>query len=152
MFIQPIDMIKVTIQLKSEEIANANKALRAQGKPLESGNISFAHTAREIMAEGGLGAFYRGLSAALLRQVFYTTTRLGIYKTVFAEVSRRNKEKGRSTNKVIQRSCPSRRRLGAQPSPASSAAWWETPLTLSWYECRPTSGCPWRSAGTTLGL
>lgn len=48
------------------------------------------------MAEGGPLGFYRGLSAALLRQIFYTTTRLGMYKTVFAEVQKRNKEQGRS--------------------------------------------------------
>lgn len=97
--IQPIDMIKVTIQLKSEEISNATKA----GKPIVGG-VSPSSAIRDIYASGGIRAFYKGykqnlcsLDSALMRQVFYTTTRLGIYKTIFEEIKRRNKLEGRST-------------------------------------------------------
>jgi len=46
-------------------------------------------TASEIYSKGGTLGFYKGLSAALLRQIFYTTTRLGVYKTVVAEVQKK---------------------------------------------------------------
>ena len=90
-------MIKVTIQLKSEEIAIANKKAKALGQPLQPANVSFGGAFKEILSEGGPLGFYRGLSAAFLRQIFYTTTRLGMYKTVVAEVTERNKQQGRST-------------------------------------------------------
>lgn len=61
-FIQPIDMIKVRIQLG------------AQGNPLSIGTA--------IAREEGIGALYRGLSAGLLRQATYTTTRLGIFTSL----------------------------------------------------------------------
>ena len=77
-------MIKVTIQLKSEEIAASNKRAKELGQPLQSAKLSPGAVAKEILSEGGPLAFYRGLSAALMRQIFYTTTRLGIYKTIFA--------------------------------------------------------------------
>ncbi|KAI3978214.1 hypothetical protein MKX01_013045 [Papaver californicum] len=57
--IQPIDMIKVRIQL---------------------GQGSGIHVARSMLREEGLGAFYKGLSAGLLRQAKYTTARLGSFK------------------------------------------------------------------------
>ncbi|KAI3956852.1 hypothetical protein MKX01_000886 [Papaver californicum] len=57
--IQPIDMIKVRIQL---------------------GQGSGIHVARSMLREEGLGAFYKGLSAGLLRQATYTTARLGSFK------------------------------------------------------------------------
>lgn len=63
--IQPIDMVKVRIQLKSE----------AKG-----GSLSPFTIAKDIYAnEGGAKGFYKGLEAALLRQAVYATLRLGIY-------------------------------------------------------------------------
>lgn len=53
--IQPIDMIKVQIQLKSEEISVAKKA----GKTVNL-NISPLATIKEIASTGGLKAFYKG--------------------------------------------------------------------------------------------
>merc|ERR1711920_470278 len=61
--IQPMDMIKVRIQLASEG----------------GGNTAFTAVAREIASEGGPAAFYKGIDSALLRQVIYGTARLGIY-------------------------------------------------------------------------
>ncbi|GER41240.1 mitochondrial substrate carrier family protein [Striga asiatica] len=56
--IQPIDMIKVRIQL---------------------GQGSAADVTRNMLKNEGLGAFYKGLSAGLLRQATYTTARLGSF-------------------------------------------------------------------------
>ncbi|CAN1294883.1 Mitochondrial dicarboxylate/tricarboxylate transporter DTC [Linum perenne] len=57
--IQPIDMIKVRIQL---------------------GQGSASHVAKTMLKEEGIGAFYKGLSAGLLRQATYTTARLGSFR------------------------------------------------------------------------
>jgi solute carrier family 25 oxoglutarate transporter 11 len=51
-FIQPIDMIKVRIQIKNEELYK----IKAEGKP----NVSPSVVAREIYASGGAKAFYKG--------------------------------------------------------------------------------------------
>ncbi|XP_058073985.1 mitochondrial dicarboxylate/tricarboxylate transporter DTC-like [Magnolia sinica] len=59
--IQPVDMIKVRIQL-------------GQGSGL--------HVAKTMLREEGPGAFYKGLSAGLLRQATYTTARLGSFRII----------------------------------------------------------------------
>lgn len=67
--IQPIDMIKVRIQLLGEggaAVGSSNPILLA-GK---------------VIRDDGFLSLYRGLSAALLRQATYTTARMGIFKTV----------------------------------------------------------------------
>eukprot|EP00195_Chlamydomonas_chlamydogama_P015505 CAMPEP_0202899902 /NCGR_PEP_ID=MMETSP1392-20130828/9239_1 /ASSEMBLY_ACC=CAM_ASM_000868 /TAXON_ID=225041 /ORGANISM="Chlamydomonas chlamydogama, Strain SAG 11-48b" /LENGTH=298 /DNA_ID=CAMNT_0049586199 /DNA_START=143 /DNA_END=1039 /DNA_ORIENTATION=+ len=62
--IQPIDMVKVRIQLG------------AKGGPLAVG--------AEIAKKEGFGALYKGLGAGLLRQATYTTARLGIFNNLTA--------------------------------------------------------------------
>jgi len=62
--IQPIDLVKVRIQLQSET---------------KGANVSPFGVARDIFKEAGIKSFYRGLDSALMRQAVYTTTRLGIY-------------------------------------------------------------------------
>ena len=63
--IQPIDMVKVRIQLKSEARADS---------------LSPFTIAKDIYKdEGGLKGFYKGIDSALLRQAVYATLRLGIY-------------------------------------------------------------------------
>lgn len=57
--IQPIDMIKVRIQL---------------------GQGSAASVTSTMLKNEGVGAFYKGLSAGLLRQATYTTARLGTFR------------------------------------------------------------------------
>lgn len=65
--IQPIDMVKVRIQLKSEALGKGAK-------------VSPFGIIKDMMANGkGFRQFYRGLDSALMRQITYTTTRLGIY-------------------------------------------------------------------------
>ncbi|KAG5555464.1 hypothetical protein RHGRI_006198 [Rhododendron griersonianum] len=57
--VQPIDTIKVRIQL---------------------GEGSAVEVTKKIIRNEGIGGFYKGLSAGLLRQATYTTTRLGTFK------------------------------------------------------------------------
>jgi solute carrier family 25 oxoglutarate transporter 11 len=44
----------------------------------------------KIIAEEGVGALYRGLSAGLLRQATYTTARLGIYQYISDVLAKRH--------------------------------------------------------------
>lgn len=53
-FIQPVDMVKVRIQIKSEEVSK----LKAQGKPVTS--VSPFVVIKEIMSTGGILTFYKG--------------------------------------------------------------------------------------------
>jgi len=64
--IQPIDMVKVRIQLMSEA----------------GGNTSPFAVSKEIMKEGGVKGFYKGLDSAILRQVVYGTMRLGLFYNI----------------------------------------------------------------------
>eukprot|EP00933_Yihiella_yeosuensis_P024492 TRINITY_DN18_c0_g2_i1.p1 TRINITY_DN18_c0_g2~~TRINITY_DN18_c0_g2_i1.p1 ORF type:complete len:297 (-),score=90.39 TRINITY_DN18_c0_g2_i1:526-1416(-) len=61
--IQPMDMIKVRIQVGAAE----------------GGSTSPIQIASTMLKEEGIGAFYSGLSAGLTRQVVYTGARLGLY-------------------------------------------------------------------------
>ena len=67
--IQPIDMIKVRIQL---------------------GQGSAASITTNMLKNEGVGAFYKGLSAGLLRQATYTTARLGSFKLLTAKAIESN--------------------------------------------------------------
>lgn len=60
--IQPIDMVKVRLQLG------------ASGGPFS--------VAAQCIKESGVSGLYRGLSAGLLRQATYTTARLGIFNSL----------------------------------------------------------------------
>lgn len=61
--IQPIDMVKVRIQLASES-----------GKPTNPIQIT-----KDYYKENGIKGFYKGLDSAIIRQACYATTRLGIF-------------------------------------------------------------------------
>lgn len=62
--VQPLDLIKTRMQLSG------------------GSRTSFA-VAGEIVAREGFFSLYTGLSAGLLRQATYTTTRLGVYSYLF---------------------------------------------------------------------
>jgi len=66
--IQPVDMIKVRLQL-------AGEGVKTGPKPTVMG------VTREVIAQGKVLDLYTGLSAGLLRQAVYTTARLGIFDT-----------------------------------------------------------------------
>lgn len=68
--IQPIDMVKVRIQLG------------AAGNPFS--------VASQIIRSDGFFGLYKGLSAGLLRQATYTTARLGIFNTLSAQLKEWN--------------------------------------------------------------
>lgn len=74
--IQPIDMVKVRIQL----------APSGGAKP-----SPFAIT-RSIIASGNVLSLYSGLSAGLLRQAVYTTARMGFFGTFMGMATDRAKE------------------------------------------------------------
>lgn len=66
--IQPIDFVKVQVQI--------------QGEGKKGNRPSPFAIAGETYKAYGLKRFYAGLDSALLRQATYTTARLGIYKTM----------------------------------------------------------------------
>jgi len=49
--------------------------------------------AKDIMAKEGTIGFYRGLDAALMRQIFYTTARFGIFMNL-SDYIKREKNNG----------------------------------------------------------
>jgi solute carrier family 25 oxoglutarate transporter 11 len=81
--IQPVDMVKVRIQLAGEGKAGGPKPT-----PLS--------VTREILASGKALDLYTGLSAGLLRQAVYTTARLGFFDTFMARLTSRAKAKGQN--------------------------------------------------------
>jgi solute carrier family 25 oxoglutarate transporter 11 len=85
--IQPIDMVKVRIQL-------AGEGSRAGVRP---GAIAVA---KDIIASGKVLDLYSGLSAGLLRQAVYTTARMGFFDTFQTSLSNRAKAAGREISFV----------------------------------------------------
>ncbi|KAI0594177.1 mitochondrial carrier domain-containing protein [Biscogniauxia sp. FL1348] len=79
--IQPVDMIKVRLQLAGEGVATGPKPTP----------ISIA---REIIGQGKALDLYTGLSAGLLRQAVYTTARLGFFDTFMKSLTTRAKDNG----------------------------------------------------------
>ena len=82
--IQPVDMIKVRLQL-------AGEGAKTGPKPTPLG------ITRDIIAQGKVLDLYTGLSAGLLRQAVYTTARLGFFDTFMKSLTARAETKG---NKV----------------------------------------------------
>lgn len=74
--IQPIDMIKVRLQLSGAGTRSA-----ARPSPIQ--------ITRDIIANGKLLDLYSGLSAGLLRQAVYTTARLGFFDSFMNTLSAR---------------------------------------------------------------
>ncbi|CAL5097533.1 unnamed protein product [Urochloa decumbens] len=70
--IQPIDMVKVRIQL---------------------GEGSAAQVTKNMLANEGMRSFYKGLSAGLLRQATYTTARLGSFRVLTNKAVEKNEGK-----------------------------------------------------------
>ncbi|OJJ45470.1 hypothetical protein ASPZODRAFT_17686 [Penicilliopsis zonata CBS 506.65] len=81
--IQPIDMIKVRLQL-------AGEGVRTGPRPTPLG------VARDIIASGKVLDLYTGLSAGLLRQAVYTTARLGFFDTFMGALHKRAAEANRN--------------------------------------------------------
>nr|VZI01060.1 unnamed protein product [Spirometra erinaceieuropaei] len=75
--VQPLDLVKTRMQMSGE--GGSTKAY--------NGTMQFI---RGIVRAEGFFKLYAGLSAALLRQATYTTTRLGIYTSLFEHFSSAN--------------------------------------------------------------
>lgn len=67
--IQPVDMVKVRVQL---------------------GQGSAVQVTKNMLRDEGVKAFYRGLSAGLLRQATYTTGRIGSFRILTAKATAAN--------------------------------------------------------------
>jgi solute carrier family 25 oxoglutarate transporter 11 len=74
LFVQPLDLVKNRMQLAATQQERAT---------------SF-QVLRKIIVNEGVFALYTGLSAGLLRQATYTTTRLGVYSWLFETFSDEN--------------------------------------------------------------
>lgn len=81
--IQPIDMVKVRLQLAGEGAKTGPRP-----SPLA--------VTRGIIASGKFTDLYTGLSAGLLRQAVYTTARLGFFDTFMNILKTRAEKKGQS--------------------------------------------------------
>jgi solute carrier family 25 oxoglutarate transporter 11 len=81
--VQPIDMIKVRLQLAGE-----GSKIGPKPTPIS--------VAREVIAAGKVTDLYTGLSAGLLRQAVYTTARLGFFDTFMGSLGQRAQDKGKS--------------------------------------------------------
>lgn len=79
--IQPVDMIKVRLQLAGEGVKTGPKPTPVT-------------VFREIMASGKVMDLYTGLSAGLLRQAVYTTARLGFFDTFMKSLTASAESKG----------------------------------------------------------
>ncbi|KAK1088453.1 putative mitochondrial 2-oxoglutarate/malate carrier protein [Friedmanniomyces endolithicus] len=79
--IQPVDMIKVRLQLAGEGVKTGPKPT-----PMS--------VTRDIIAAGKVMDLYTGLSAGLLRQAVYTTARLGFFDTFMKRLTVRAEAKG----------------------------------------------------------
>lgn len=82
--IQPIDMIKVRIQLAGEGTAAGG---------IKPTPISIT---RSIIASGNVLSLYSGLSAGLLRQAVYTTARMGFFGTFMDRFNSKAKREDRA--------------------------------------------------------
>ncbi|KAI0224847.1 Mitochondrial 2-oxoglutarate/malate carrier protein [Lamellibrachia satsuma] len=87
-FVQPLDLIKNRMQLSGE----GGKATKRQ---------TSYQVIRGILKNEGFFGFYNGLSAGLLRQATYTTTRLGVYTNLFERLSKDGKPPGFATKAGI---------------------------------------------------
>jgi solute carrier family 25 oxoglutarate transporter 11 len=83
--IQPVDMIKVRLQLAGEGVKTGPKPTAVT-------------ITKGIIASGKVLDLYAGLSAGLLRQAVYTTARIGIFDTIMTGVISRAKEANRAPN------------------------------------------------------
>jgi len=82
--IQPVDMVKVRLQLAGEGVSS--KAARP----------SALSVTRNIVQQGRFLDLYAGLSAGLLRQAVYTTARMGFFGTFMNQFTARAKSENRT--------------------------------------------------------
>ena len=69
LIVQPIDTLKVQIQVVSEQ----------KGNKIQKKTAFMLDILKQIYKDKGLGILYRGLGSALWRQIYYASARLGSY-------------------------------------------------------------------------
>jgi solute carrier family 25 oxoglutarate transporter 11 len=79
--IQPVDMIKVRLQLAGEGVKTGPKPTPVT-------------VFKDILAQGKVMDLYTGLSAGLLRQAVYTTARIGFFDTFMKSLTASAEQKG----------------------------------------------------------
>lgn len=116
--IQPIDMIKVRIQIgdKGGPVSSLLRLRTARTSytlfrlpltpPLAASQFAVG---ANIIKKDGFLALYKGLDAGLLRQATYTTARLGIFNNISEALKEYNGGKVRATSYG-----PGRRRLSTE--------------------------------------
>lgn len=72
--VQPLDLVKNRMQVSG---TSGKREFRSSW-----------HAASTVIRKEGFLALYNGLSASLLRQATYTTTRLGIYTYMFEKLTK----------------------------------------------------------------
>lgn len=92
--VQPMDMIKVRLQL------NTNNTTTQRARP------SSLTVIRGMLAEGKVLDFYNGLSAALARQIVYGTGRLGLFVT-FEDALKKRAGRTNTNYTFVQRAAAS---------------------------------------------
>lgn len=75
----PLDLIKVHFQTTATNLSATS--ITAQGRP------TMFSTAVRLVKSDGILALYNGLTASLLRQLTYSTTRFGIYEVAKQQIS-----------------------------------------------------------------
>jgi len=88
LFVQPLDLVKNRMQLSGEG-----------GKAREY--KTSLHAIQSILRNEGITGMYAGLSAGLLRQATYTTTRLGVYSVLFEKCSKDGKPPNFATKAIL---------------------------------------------------
>lgn len=73
--VHPLDVLKNRMQMAGRDVT-ATEAQKSMGGIV-----------RSMLKEKGVTAFYPGLTAGILRQATYSTTRLGMYNSLFTIMS-----------------------------------------------------------------
>ncbi|XP_050537075.1 mitochondrial 2-oxoglutarate/malate carrier protein-like [Daktulosphaira vitifoliae] len=73
--VHPLDVLKNRMQMAGRDIS------------VTESQKSMGYIVRSMIKEKGVSAFYPGLSAGILRQATYSSTRLGLYNTLFTVTS-----------------------------------------------------------------
>jgi solute carrier family 25 (mitochondrial oxoglutarate transporter), member 11 len=82
MVIQPLDTLKVQVQIVSEQL----------GK-IKSNSLTISNIVMKIKTEQGLQVLYRGLDSAIFRQLFYASARLGAYDVLVGSLEKSKEKK-----------------------------------------------------------
>lgn len=75
----PLDLLKVSTKSLLTELKHL---FQVQLQTQQQGKLTIGQLSLKIYKNDGILAFYNGVSASVLRQLTYSTTRFGIYETV----------------------------------------------------------------------